>query len=145
MQSAPEAEALKQTFAELMAIPEVSRYLAGMVSGLDIRYDFEGPDHELLGSRLPDVELSVADEQKWASELLRSGRGVLLTTDSRYTETARPWSARVDLVPVPELPSYHADAVLVRPDGYICWVASAGDTTESVKRLDAALRGWFGS
>ncbi|GLZ39904.1 FAD-dependent oxidoreductase [Actinokineospora sp. NBRC 105648] len=141
---APETVAMSQLITELAKLPEANRHLAGMVSGFDIRYEVDGPDHPLLGGRLPDLELPLG----WASDLFHPGRGVLLSTDPRYLELARPWSDRVDATTLPELPDLTADAVLVRPDGYVCWVAPAdgspSDTTDNTKRLDGALRTWFG-
>ncbi|WP_020666759.1 FAD-dependent monooxygenase [Amycolatopsis nigrescens] len=145
MDDGPGPFALRKVFAKLMEQPEVTRYLSGMVSGLDIRYPLDGADHELLGARMPDVDLRVAGQDRQASSLLHHGHGVLLTTMARYGEAARPWAGRVDVVPVPELPGFDAAAVLVRPDGYVCWTAATGDSpTEPVKRLEAALTGWFG-
>jgi hypothetical protein len=108
----------------------------------------DGPDHPLLGSRLPDLELAFDGRRLWASELFHNGRGVLLSTDSRYLEVAQHWSDRTDATAVPELPGLTADAVLVRPDGQVCWVAQPGrvpsDTADNTKRLESALRTWFG-
>ena len=144
----PETLAMHRLITELAELPEVNRYLAGMVSGFDIRYDVDGPDHPLLGSRLPDLELAVHGRRRWASELFHTGRGVLLSADPRYLESAGPWSDRADATAVPELPGLTTDAVLVRPDGYVCWVAQPGDvpsdTTDNTKRLESALRTWFG-
>lgn len=139
---APETLAMHRLITELAELPEAARHLTGMVSGWDIRYPMDGPQHPLLGSRLPDIELPGG----WASELFRSGRGVLLSTDSRYPAMARPWSGRVDARIVPELPglaALAADAVLVRPDGYVCWVAVA-DSADHAKWLESALHTWFG-
>ncbi|MET9970182.1 hypothetical protein ABZZ80_30755 [Streptomyces sp. NPDC006356] len=55
----------------------------------------------------------------------------------RALAEAAPWAGRVDAVEVPELPGLATEAVLVRPDGYICW-ASGTPLTE-------ALRRWFGA
>jgi flavin-dependent dehydrogenase len=125
----PESSALRGLFVELAKNPAVTRQLAGMVSGLDIRYEMDGPAHGLLGARLPDVKLDVDGEQRWASDLMHSGRGVLLTTEARHYD-------QVDVVLVPELPGLDADALLVRPDGYVCWVGLDG--------LDTPIARWFG-
>ena len=139
------AAALRELFTELMTLPDTNRYLAGMISGLDIRYPMSGPDVDLLGRRLPDTELTVSGRSRWASELLHPGRGVLFAGSERYQEAARPWADRVDSVAVSEIPGVAASA-LVRPDGYVCWLASDPEdpATESDKWLDAALRTWFG-
>jgi 2-polyprenyl-6-methoxyphenol hydroxylase-like FAD-dependent oxidoreductase len=120
----PESAALRRIFVRLMEFPEVNDYLAGMISGLDIRYDLEGEPHPLLGARLPGAgEVG----------LLATGRGVLLTSNAEYADLARRHE-RVDVVETSDLPD--VDAVLVRPDGYICWVSPDG--------LESALARWFG-
>ncbi|NBH03093.1 oxidoreductase, partial [Amycolatopsis sp. SID8362] len=77
------------------------------------------------------------------ASLLRSGRGVLLDlTAGHWAEPAGPWADRVDTVsaePVPDGPLAGTEAVLVRPDGHVGWVAGDGTDVES------ALRRWFGA
>jgi hypothetical protein len=47
---------------------------------------------------------------------------------------------------VPELPGVAADAVLVRPDGYVCWLTTAGTPTPDAEAgLLLALEQWFAS
>ncbi|MFI9169628.1 FAD-dependent monooxygenase [Streptomyces lincolnensis] len=136
----PGVDALRGLFTKLLALPEVNRYLAGRISGLGIRYpmDDAGAPHELLGARMPDMQLA---DDHWAGELLHAGRGVLLSVDSAFVEAARPWSDRVDAVLLPDIPlaGEGADALLVRPDGYICWTAPAKSGVET------ALTTWFGT
>ncbi len=144
-----EMEPLRSVMAELMTIPDAARHMAGMVSGLEVRYDMGASGHPLLGLRLaPDRELEVADGRRVrVADLLRPARGVLIATDeaSAVTELAAGWSDRVDVVAGrwaageaarrPALPA----AALVRPDGHIAWAAPhGGDLVE-------ALRRWFGS
>ncbi|MFF5523111.1 FAD-dependent monooxygenase [Streptomyces coeruleorubidus] len=138
----PGVDALRGLLTELLALPEVNRYLAGRISGFGIRYPMDGADagatHELLGARMPDVRLV---DGRWFSELLRTGRGVLLTSDPAFTDAARPWTDRVDAVRVPEIPltGEGADALLIRPDGYVCWTAPGKCD------LETALTTWFGA
>jgi hypothetical protein len=101
----------------------------------------EGPDHPLLGARMVDVKLDVNGQVRWFSELLHEGRGVLVTADQQHARTAQPWRDRITVTEVAELPEVGVDAVLVRPDGYVCWVASG---PESLPRLTIALSTWFG-
>ncbi|QWF83213.1 FAD-dependent oxidoreductase [Amycolatopsis sp. CA-230715] len=133
----PASRAMRKLFREIAEMPEVNRKLAGMISGLDIRYPFDGPSHPLLGARIPDVELRVDGETRWASSLFHSGHGVLLSGDPALLDLALPWRGRVDAVEATGLPE--VAAMLVRPDGYVCWVGTGGETG-----LDAALRTWFG-
>lgn len=141
----PDNEPLRRTFTSLLEIPEVNRYMAGLVAGLDVRYPMGGPEHPLLGTRMVDVQLPVNGGTRWFTELLHDGRGALVTTDRRHAEAARPWLPRVTVTEIGALPEVAADAVLVRPDGYVCWAAgedASGD--DSLDRLPVALGHWFG-
>ncbi|MDV6291198.1 hypothetical protein R2F25_37885 [Streptomyces sp. UP1A-1] len=57
---------------------DVRRRLAGMISGLDVRYDVGGPAHPLLGARLPCTEVRARRRLLTTTHLVRSGGGVLL-------------------------------------------------------------------
>nr|WP_280696085.1 FAD-dependent monooxygenase [Kitasatospora sp. GP82] len=123
----PDVLALRATMAELLTLPEANRRIAGMISGLGIRYEMPGsPTHPLLGARLPGIELP-------------TGRGLLLESAAHPSLTAAlaPWADRVDRAPTP-FPD--AQAVLVRPDGYVCWVGRSDDA-----HLSTALHRWFGA
>lgn len=54
--SDPGPTALRELFSKLMDFEEVNRYVTGMITGVDIRYDF-GEGHDLLGRRMRDVQL----------------------------------------------------------------------------------------
>jgi bifunctional hydroxylase/dehydrase len=125
-----------------------------MVTGLDIRYDVGPGDHPLLGRRLPNVELAGDPGQVGhapafgqaghapAFELLRAGRGIVLDLagDDEVRAAAAPWADRIEIISAAgSLES--ADAVLVRPDGYIAWIGSGGSGPDG---LPEALRRWFG-
>lgn len=123
-------EDLRSVVGDMLEVPEVSRRLAGFLSGLDLRYSF-GDDHPLLGRRMPDVDL-------------RSGRPVLLDfTGSQELPSA--FAGRIDhvcaqreswnLSVVGEVPPL--TAAFVRPDGYVAWVGP------SRERLSAALARWL--
>ena len=135
---------LREVFAELMVDDDVKRRLAGMVSGLDIRYDVGPGDHPLLGYRLPNQDLVVGDEKTTNYELLHAGHGVLLdlVDDPELREAAAPWVGRVDTVAARQHDCESPlDALLVRPDGYVAWLAPDGPDAGS---LTDALTRWFG-
>jgi hypothetical protein len=123
---------------DLIHLPEANRHLAGMMSGLDLCYP--APDaaaHPLLGLRMPDLDLLVAGEPVRYGELARAGRGVLLRLGDAPLTAADPWDDRVTRVRArAETGAIDAEAVLVRPDGYVCWAGGAG--------LTEALTRWFG-
>jgi 2-polyprenyl-6-methoxyphenol hydroxylase-like FAD-dependent oxidoreductase len=142
------AEPLRAVMAELIAIPAVARHLSGMVSGFDIRYDVHADGHPLLGRRMADRELELADGGRQSiARLLHPARGVLITAgDSEETsDCAAAWSDRVDLVRVkswptgPEEGAAATEAVLIRPDGYVAWTEPGGGS------LAEALHRWFGT
>src|SRR5262249_17411656 len=118
----PEVDATRAVLAELIEHPEVNRRLAGMISGLDVRY---GSDpHPLVGARIPHVDLNTGTARTSPTELLRHGHGVLLALSGGPTrhgwlrETVAPWVRRVDLVaavPPPGSPVDGLDTVLLRP------------------------------
>ncbi|MDT0612715.1 FAD-dependent oxidoreductase [Streptomyces lancefieldiae] len=137
-------EPLRTVLGELIALEDVRARLAGMISGLDVRYDVGGPAHPLLGARMPHTALHVGRRRLHPARLLRSGGGVLL--DLRGGDAAEPpagWTDRVSTTAVlPEDPGalHGADRVLLRPDGHVAWVGE-GSGEEG---LHAALRRWFG-
>src|SRR5215213_5644697 len=141
--------ALRDTVAELFDIDEARKRFAAMLSGLDIHYDLrEG--HPLLGRRMPDLDLVTADGPLRVYTLLHDARPVLLNLgEPRGLDISR-WAERVRLVHAEyrgrwELPVLGEvrppTAVLIRPDGYVAWVADDG--TDAA--LSDALTTWFGS
>jgi bifunctional hydroxylase/dehydrase len=135
---------LREVLGELTGYPAVHRHLAGLVSGLEIRYPVGPGEHPLLGLRMPDLELATEAGTTGVFPLLRGARGLLLdlADDPSVRECARPWADRVELVTAKAAADSsvpRADAVLVRPDGHVAW-ASPGAAEE----LPAALDRWFG-
>ncbi len=152
--SGAEIEPLRTVFAELMEYPEVGRHLAGMVSGLDLRYDVGAGDHPLLGRRIPSQELVTAEGKTTTVDLLHQGRGVLLDfTDSPdLRQAVAPWQDRIEVVTAfpHELPAgsplTDTAGLLVRPDGYVAWAGpDIAPQRPDGGALAAALDRWFGS
>ena len=139
-------KALRDTMAELLAMAEPRKRFAGMLSGLDIHYDF-GEGHPLLGRRMPDLDLVTADGPLRVFALLHEARPLLLNLCQSGAFDIGPWADRVRLVDASydgawELPVLGAvtapGAVLVRPDGYVAWVGGP----ETAGLTDALTR-WF--
>ncbi|MEV7566037.1 rifampin monooxygenase [Streptomyces tanashiensis] len=123
--------ALRELFSTLMDFEEVNRYITGMITAVDVRYDL-GEGHELLGRRLRDVTL----KRGRLYELTHGGRGLLLDQTGRLS--AGGWADRVDhVVDVSE--ELDAPAVLLRPDGHVVWAG------EDQAELDGRLAEWFGT
>jgi 2-polyprenyl-6-methoxyphenol hydroxylase-like FAD-dependent oxidoreductase len=127
----PGATALRELFSRLMDVEEVNRYVTGIITAVDVRYDF-GEGHELLGRRMRDVEL----KRGRLYELMHGGRGLLLDQTGRLSVAG--WADRVDhVVDVSE--DLDVPAVLLRPDGHVAWVGE--DRRELLSRLPQ----WFGA
>ncbi|MCQ9133548.1 rifampin monooxygenase [Streptomyces hilarionis] len=130
--SDPGAAALRELLSTLMDFEEVNRYVTGMITAVDVRYDL-GEGHELLGRRLRDVSLGGG---RRLYPLMHAGRGVLLDRTGRLS--ARGWADRVDHV-VGEAGEPDVPAVLLRPDGHVVWVG------EDRRGLTGGLEKWFGA
>jgi len=143
-QSAPAIGSLRTMFADLIRLPEANRYLAEMMTSLDVYYP-PGDDadaHDLVGRRLPPVRLKTAEREVTTTELLRGARGILLVLGDATWDpaAAEAWSDRVDTVTGRPLDRVDATVVLVRPDGHVAWAGEPNDSAE----LRAALTRWFG-
>ena len=142
-------EAVKATFADVLASEVPRTALAGLLSGLDVALDL-GAGPALLGRRIPDLELETGDGPRRVFELLHAARPVLLDLDEpgrRHLDLG-PWADRVRLVHaeysgewvLPVVGTVPAPtAVLVRPDGHVAWVGEG-----STDGLEDALTTWFG-
>jgi predicted kinase len=140
-------DAVRDTLADLLTMDGPRKRVAGLVSGLDIRYDL-GDGHPLLGRRIPDLDVVTADGPARVFDLLHDAAPVLLDLGQPGGLDITPWADRVRLVSAEyagawELPVVGVvsapTAVLVRPDGHVAWV---GDHTDA--GLAGALTNWFG-
>ena len=140
--------ALHDSVAELLRLDEPRHYVAGMLSGLDIRYELGGR-HALVGRRMPDLDVSTADGPTRVFALMHEARPVLLNLGARDEIDLSPWEGSVKLVDA----SYGGDwelpvigkvaappAVLIRPDGHVAWTGQLDDP-----ELLTALTVWFGA
>jgi 3-(3-hydroxy-phenyl)propionate hydroxylase len=139
--------ALRDIVSELLSMDEPRKRLAAEMSGLGVRYDL-GEGHPLLGRRMPDLDLVIANDPLRVFTLLHDARPVLLNLGEPGGFDITPWADRVQLIDATyaglwELPVLGAvaapTAVLIRPDGYVAW---AGDRTHP--GLHDALTTWFG-
>ncbi|OCB50417.1 FAD-dependent oxidoreductase [Mycobacterium vulneris] len=136
MAAGPEVTALRTLFGELLATPDGSAHIAGVLAGSDVRYEVED-GHRLSGYFVPDFGL---DDGRRIAELLHSGRPMLLDlSGGACADVVDGWRDRVD-VTVTTAADRPAAALLIRPDGYVAWAADESDEDG----LRAALARWFG-
>ncbi|WP_083864909.1 FAD-dependent monooxygenase [Nocardia brevicatena] len=134
----PEVTALRDLFAELLRIPEVTGHITRLLAGSDVRYDV-GDEHPLSGRLVPDFTIGTPDGHRRVADLLHTARPVLLDLGAGIADAAQGWADRVDIVTATAADPM-ATALLIRPDGYITW---ATDGSEPAGLSDALTR-WFG-
>ncbi|MFD5717847.1 rifampin monooxygenase [Streptomyces sp. NPDC127036] len=125
------ATALRALLDRLMDFEEVNRYVTGMITAVDVRYDF-GEGHALLGRRMKDLEL----KRGRLYSLTHEGRGLLL--DRTGLLSVEGWADRVDHI-VDGSEELDVPAVLLRPDGHVAWAG------EDQRDLVDHLPEWFGA
>src|SRR5437588_1119704 len=139
--------ALREIMTELLGMDEPRKHIVGMLSGLDIHYDI-GEGHPLIGRRMPDLDLQIADGPTRVFSLLHDAQAVLLNLGEAAGFDISAWSNRVRLVTATyegrwDLPVLgevtSPSAVLIRPDGYVAWTGHVADP-----ELPQVLTTWFG-
>lgn len=138
MKPGPTARALNAIVRDLMNTGDGATYFAGRVWGMELHYDL-GTSHPLAGYSVPDFEL---EDGTRISDSMHDGKGILLdfgnsevleTLAGEYTDSIRYVSGKAK-------EQWGLGAVLIRPDGFIAWVASGTpDFTELRKAADM----WF--
>ncbi len=144
-------DALREIFTELMRYPEPLRHLAMTIAGSDVRYDMAtagGKTHPLTGRFAPDLRLTTTAGQRIrVAELLRAAKPVLLdySPDGRAAAAAAEWAEHVPIIRAePPVEPAPADALLIRPDGYVAWAVGPSAADPSAGLRDA-LAGWCGA
>ncbi|MFI6251879.1 hypothetical protein [Streptomyces sp. NPDC051016] len=102
-----------------------------MKSGLDTRYPGVGP-------RMIDLELTTGSGPTRVSRLMHSGRGLLLSLDGRQRSVGHRSDRVEHVVAKTDEDVAGAEALLIRPDGYVAWSTTDGGP------LETALTRWFG-
>ena len=133
------AQALRAVMRDVAATRDGATYLAERIWGVGQRHDL-GCDHPLVGRSLPDFAL--ADGRR-AGELLRAGQGLLLDFGVRapLEALARRWAGRIAYVGCHAEDRLGLEALLVRPDGVVAWMAEGEPDMRAAE--EAATR-WFG-
>ena len=135
MRPDPQTTALRELFAELMALDDANAHVSTLMAGMGRPYAMSS-DVPGVGTVVDDLPVQAPHGRTRLYELLRATGGVLLdtTTDGRWVTMASGWSDRVRPVLDP-----HADrSLLIRPDGVLAW------TDQDPHGLDTSLHTWFG-
>jgi 2-polyprenyl-6-methoxyphenol hydroxylase-like FAD-dependent oxidoreductase len=138
--------ALRELFGELLQRQENLQHVADLMAGSDVRYDMGGTGpHPLTGYFAPELTLQTAAGPQRLAELVRDGRPALidLTADGALDQMARSWDGRVAST-VANCDNPPAQALLVRPDGYVAWATGEQDNQQDKEGLHDALTTWFG-
>jgi 2-polyprenyl-6-methoxyphenol hydroxylase-like FAD-dependent oxidoreductase len=124
--------ALRTLFGELLTNTDNVHHLANLISGADIHYPATDPR---TGTWAGDFPLTVEGRATRLADLMHAARPLLLDLTGGHA-LPTGWADRVDHVtahtPAPPFP-----AALIRPDGYLAWIAGSGSPQD-------ALRTWFG-
>lgn len=143
-----DVDALRELLGELLQCEQPLRHVAELVHGPDVRYGGSDPaDHPLAGRWAPDLPLAGAGGVRRVAELMRGAGPVLLDLAGREAVGAEAggWRDRVEVVRA-RSEGAPADALLIRPDGFVAWAARCGEPDAEAERgLRRALASWFGT
>jgi 2-polyprenyl-6-methoxyphenol hydroxylase-like FAD-dependent oxidoreductase len=137
--------ALREVLRQLLQYEQPQRHLVSLMYALDTRYDVGSADpHPLAGRWAPDLALTTPTGASTVAELLHPARGVLLdlTENGSLAGNGHGWEDKVDIIAA-HCTAAPADALLIRPDGYVAWAASPGSPDHD--GLRHALTTWFGA
>jgi 2-polyprenyl-6-methoxyphenol hydroxylase-like FAD-dependent oxidoreductase len=142
-----DVDALRELVGELLGHEESLRHVAELLHGPDVPQGGGEPGaHPLAGRWAPDAPLETGGATR-VVELMRRARPVLLDLAGREAlrGEADGWRDRVDVVAAASRQP-PADALLIRPDGFVAWAAGPGDRdAEAGPALRRALGRWFGA
>jgi 2-polyprenyl-6-methoxyphenol hydroxylase-like FAD-dependent oxidoreductase len=139
--------AVRELLAGLLTQAGPVRAVGELINGSDLRYDMRGGSaqpHPLDGRLAPDIRLTTAGGPTRLAELMRPARPVLVdfSPDHAAAAVTNRWARPVPAVIATPLDSPPpADALLVRPDGYVAWAGRAGGPGWT-SGLPDALRSW---
>jgi len=143
-----EADALRTVLQELLSDGAAQRRLGELMAATDLRYPEPAADDQpLVGRVVPDLALRVDGVATTVSERMRAARPVLFDLADRpdLRAAADGWSDRVEVCTAATA-DRPADAVLVRPDTQVAWVAGIDEPEgTAVAGLRQALGRWCGS
>jgi hypothetical protein len=106
---------------------------------MSMRYNLPG-DHPLIGCSAPDFEF---EDGTRLGELLHNGKGLLLdlTEGKKLHDLGQLWHNRLNYAAIPVKDSKGLTAALVRPDGFVAWVA---ESELDLSTAEQSIERWFG-
>jgi len=95
----------------------------------------------LIGCSAPDFEL---EDGTRLGEHLHNGKGLLLDLAGgrKLHDLGRLWNDRLNYVSARVNDSKSLTAILVRPDGFVAWVAESEPDLSTAER---SIKRWFGA
>src|SRR5262249_36693922 len=89
--------ALRDIVGDLLRMDEPRKRIAGMMSGLDIRYEL-GEGHPLLGRRMPDLDIVTPGGPRRVFGVLHQARALLLNFSAPCPIDMAHWADRVQYI-----------------------------------------------
>ncbi|AQZ66472.1 Salicylate hydroxylase [[Actinomadura] parvosata subsp. kistnae] len=121
-------QALRDLLGEIFAFEEPTRHVARLLHDSGLAYG--SPDHPLTGRFVPDLKLS---DGRRVADLMHAARPLLLDLGGG-ANLEDDW---IDVVHT-RCADAPADALLIRPDGYVAWAGTGG-----TDGLAEAVSTWF--
>lgn len=139
---------LRSMVSDMLAFPDVNRFIAGQISAIDVGYEADQnmPPHRLNGKRLPDVELRLPDgSMERLYNCLHNGSYVLLSLKQGADNDHIPFKGLHTVCaslaePREEWRDVHT--VLVRPDGHAAWAVDAAGP-DAAEVIQTGIRRWL--
>jgi hypothetical protein len=140
MRPDPHARAIASVIRDLIQTRDATTYFVEKISGMSMRYNLPG-DHPLIGCSAPDFEL---EDGTRLGEHLHNGKGLLLdlTGGRKLHGLGQIWNDRLNYLSTALRDSKKLTAILVRPDGFVAWVAESEPHLNTVER---SIERWFGA
>ncbi|KAF2665385.1 hypothetical protein BT63DRAFT_416950 [Microthyrium microscopicum] len=145
LQPAPLGAASQQLIRDLIATTDGTNILIDRFWGLSLRYkpgNAEAHAHPLVGSSAPDFELVGGSR---LGSKFSGGRGFFIdfeeNTKLEELVTGLRYEARVDYIAINAKDTRGLHALLVRPDGFVAWMAEGNDL--DLETAKVALEQWF--
>jgi hypothetical protein len=133
----PHARALYAIMKDLINTRDGATYIAGRVWGINTCYNL-GSEQPLVGRSAPDFELTDGTR---IGPLMSDGQGILLDfdRDESLKILANNYPG-IKYIYGPAKEQFGLNAILIRPDGIIAWVAE--DDTDNAGCIKAMERGF---